>query len=539
MIADPVVVAVYGPQAVSGVASAGASAGAFGSHHVAWRPLIVGEESEVACARVGCSPIVEAPGATFACWPSDAQAVEQVRIVRDALRSLNADVVVPNDRPHGFAAAALDHHRGVRCAAWIHADHDDGDELIERCGHLADAWRCVSPASMRRAMLRGNLNGPGGVLHAPVRVPTEPTPWRSDDGILRLLYAGRLSDSVKRVLDLAQLATILHSMNVPFRLCIAGDGPAADRLREASASHIANDRVRLLGAVDRASVLRLIDDSDLLVLVSASEGMPMAAMEAMSRGRGLALTRGCGGIVPLAEQHGCAVVADTGDMDELAAGLADLSHSPSSIRSMGLAAHAAAQATLDAPILAPKFDAFIHEAARAPSRASRMQPIERAGLIARAVSMIGPCTAAEIERLILDRPPQSISIPQTSPPETDNYICPAGRRVLHAVNQLRRNGASRIALYGAGRHTRRLGPILKRESPIVAILDDHANTLNDSIFGLPVLHPRDRHGAGIDAVIISSDEHERQMLSAAADWEIPVIPLYQPAESGGIMSPAA
>jgi hypothetical protein len=91
-------------------------------------------------------------------------------------------------------------------------------------------------------------------------------------------------------------------------------------------------------------------------------------------------------------------------------------------------------------------------------------------------------------------------------------------------------GWTRIALFGAGRHTVEL---LQSGWPhgqleIVAILDDHSPATN--IAGIPIARPREL-AADIDAIIISSEVSEH-LLAAAAERALPHLPIlriYAPA----------
>jgi len=93
-------------------------------------------------------------------------------------------------------------------------------------------------------------------------------------------------------------------------------------------------------------------------------------------------------------------------------------------------------------------------------------------------------------------------------------------------------GARRIALFGAGAHTRAIGlrPYELRGLQLVSILDDHPR--EDVMHDVRVLRPEELRER-IDAVIISSDAHERAIMSRArALFEprgVPCVPIYDDA----------
>lgn len=103
-------------------------------------------------------------------------------------------------------------------------------------------------------------------------------------------------------------------------------------------------------------------------------------------------------------------------------------------------------------------------------------------------------------------------------------------RFRHAV---KRTGATRVALYGAGQHTRRLLDGLRSDpAPTVAvicILDDTPRSA--SLDGIPVLRPAQLSAGSVDSIVISSDSVEMQLSAKAGEWNtgLPVICLYDEA----------
>jgi len=113
----------------------------------------------------------------------------------------------------------------------------------------------------------------------------------------------------------------------------------------------------------------------------------------------------------------------------------------------------------------------------------------------------------------------------------------APRRFLRAVDSLRRAGRTTIALYGAGKHTRRLCRWIAQTPEIAAIIDDRAGEPDgpgSRLWGLPVIRPERIESLGITGVIVSSDEYERTMLAKAGSWgSAHVVGMYQDLEAQG------
>ncbi len=94
-----------------------------------------------------------------------------------------------------------------------------------------------------------------------------------------ILFSGRLVPE-KGVLQLLDAFASLPPL--PFELLIAGDGPLRDQVAARVAQLAPTRRVRMLGYLDRASMLRCCASCALLVFPSfGSEGCPLTGIEAM------------------------------------------------------------------------------------------------------------------------------------------------------------------------------------------------------------------------------------------------------------------
>jgi hypothetical protein len=82
-------------------------------------------------------------------------------------------------------------------------------------------------------------------------------------------------------------------------------------------------------------------------------------------------------------------------------------------------------------------------------------------------------------------------------------------RVHAALTSLGDRGRSRVAIYGAGTHTRALGALL-REPPVEirCIVDDDETLHGRRMWGFPIVSRREALAMGIDAVLLSANAHE-------------------------------
>ncbi len=113
-------------------------------------------------------------------------------------------------------------------------------------------------------------------------VPAEPVvPPRAAP--FRLLCVGRLTPA-KGQHVLVQAMQKLKAQGYPIALTLVGAGPDMDSLVRAVAAHGLTDSVHFTGPLDQGAVHALYRQSDVFVLPSFAEGVPVVLMEAMAMG---------------------------------------------------------------------------------------------------------------------------------------------------------------------------------------------------------------------------------------------------------------
>lgn len=102
--------------------------------------------------------------------------------------------------------------------------------------------------------------------------------------ICKILFLGMLIER-KGVIDLLQATKNLKNNGIDkFEVLIAGTGAEEKRLKEFCEGNNLNDVVKFLGWIDKEEKVKLLETSDILVLPSYNEGLPVAILEAMSYG---------------------------------------------------------------------------------------------------------------------------------------------------------------------------------------------------------------------------------------------------------------
>ena len=138
---------------------------------------------------------------------------------------------------------------------------------------------------------------------------------RPGDAVPRLICVGRLSPE-KGYFGLLDALAGLAASAVGFDLVIVGDGPSGESIRAAAAELGLVDHIRFAGALSETETLAEIARSDILVLPSLMEGLPVVLVEAMALGRPVVASR-VAGIPELVEDDESGYLFTPSDWDDL------------------------------------------------------------------------------------------------------------------------------------------------------------------------------------------------------------------------------
>lgn len=191
---------------------------------------------------------------------------------------------------YGAAGVALWAARlsGIKYSLTLHGSDLIYDYPPDLTAKLAEADALVSISRFNVDFIREKFSflEPAKITVIPLGIfplerGTQPRCYRS--GPLRILNVGRLSDH-KAQHHLIDACALLAGRGRDFRCDIVGEGPKQTFLEERIRQHRLDDRVRLLGPKFHHEVLALYGETDLFVLCSITEGMPVVLMEAMRAG---------------------------------------------------------------------------------------------------------------------------------------------------------------------------------------------------------------------------------------------------------------
>ena len=154
----------------------------------------------------------------------------------------------------------------------------------------------------------------------------------------RLVCVGRLCEQKGQLL-LLEAARLLAARGVAFEIVLAGDGEMREQIEALIAQYQLQAQVRITGWISSDQVRAEILAARAMVLPSFAEGLPVVIMEAMALRRPV-LTTYVAGIPELVRQGENGWLFPAGDVDELAAALAECLAQPADVlQRMGEAAY--------------------------------------------------------------------------------------------------------------------------------------------------------------------------------------------------------
>lgn len=153
-----------------------------------------------------------------------------------------------------------------------------------------------------------------------------PKPPRKDFSQLNILCVGRLAPEKGQGL-LLEAMSMLKAQGVSAYLRLVGDGPDRKWLENCAAELGITSNVEFTGWVDQDRLMALYSDTDLFVLPSLAEGIPMVLMEAMAMQ--IPCVAPCITGIPELIEHGVdGILFAVADVEDLARKISSLADSP-------------------------------------------------------------------------------------------------------------------------------------------------------------------------------------------------------------------
>lgn len=264
-------------------------------------------------------------------------------------------------------APALTEDVGV--VSWVQADDGDYYEQAYRLGRYCNRVVCVS------SWIRSQIAALNPVIGERARVIHNSSVWERDIATrhprrsdrLRIVYAGRLVQYQKRVLDYLDLAAALDAAGVPYEITLIGSFSAQEGIQDLFESrahaHLDDGRIKLVGRLQREQILAQLSEHDFYVLLSDFEGLPLALVEAMARGCVPVVPGIASGIPELIATGRDGVIVEHRDYDAWAALLEGLWRDRRSLAAMSRLARTNVKRRLTVERVGRQFDELLSEVA--------------------------------------------------------------------------------------------------------------------------------------------------------------------------------
>jgi glycosyltransferase involved in cell wall biosynthesis len=221
---------------------------------------------------------------------------------------------------------------------------------------LADRVISVSTAGAQEICRRFGVEGITVVPNAAPRVSSSPRSPLVRADRLRMLYVGGFTNPVKGGTILVEAVPAIMASCPTAELDLAGPGeppPSVRRMLDGS------PRLHWLGWLEDRAKERALRATDIFLLPSISEGLPVALLEAMAYGLTIVATR-AGGIPEVLTDDVDALLVPPGDAAALAEAAISLTDNPERRARLGLAAQRRA-AALTAEDVCARLDALYRE----------------------------------------------------------------------------------------------------------------------------------------------------------------------------------
>lgn len=487
---------------------------------------------------------------------------ETLSACREAIERLHPDVLVPNFSDMTWAIAAQLRHQGVRTLGIMHSDDEAyRSTLSERPLWSSGVAVSSTCAQQMREIAARIFDAPPTVQQITYGAPVaESPPQRSEEGRLHLLYVGRLIEHQKRVSRLIDLASHLRHLDCDFVLDLIGDGPSEHSLRSRAKAAGLDQVIRFRGRMTPDQVQQELATADALVLTSDFEGTSIAMLEAMGQGALPCVSRVESGVDEWIIDGENGLTAPVGDTSALAERIASIASDKARLRRMQHAAWETARSRASTSIMYERYERVLDETLRAPlkpttdtlglhltengrwfkpwcdnpdgAKAYARRILTEAGYTRIADGTPTPGCDAVLADVLSS--PEAVCLADEwrergiAVAYLPFLIRPGWIRFGAVMRRVAEGGSRRIALYGAGQHTRRVLPVLRDHLPIVGIIDDHA--AGQTIRGLPVVAPDAALSSlAPDAIVLSSDSIEGKLWHASRmfrDSGIPVHAVY-------------
>lgn len=270
---------------------------------------------------------------------------KDIRAFAKAYESQKNSLFIPNWANGTYAACAqlskID-KTNMRVIGFAHTDEDLYYDWLCYYESIIHQFVCVSQEIfINLSRLLPNRVNDMVVKPYAVKVETELNRNYSDDKApIKLIYAGRISQTQKRIFDLLTLIEKLEEKNVNYEFRIIGNGMEFGSFAKnlATMSKSTQKRVSLEPGLPPKMMAETWRSADVFISVSEYEGTSIAMLEAMGQGCVPVVTAVSGTQAVIADKDN-GFLHSVGHLDSLAETIEMLAHNRDKVRLVGENAH--------------------------------------------------------------------------------------------------------------------------------------------------------------------------------------------------------
>jgi glycosyltransferase involved in cell wall biosynthesis len=267
--------------------------------------------------------------------------VPDVEAAYRVVRSMAPLILLPNYKWELYLAGC---EPGVSCLGMCHADSDEQyyrplswyEPMISQ--FIGVSPECSAHIKQRLAFRADD------VTTLPYGIPV-PRYLHRDYQIdpLRIVYAGRVTQLQKRVMDFVPLFENLQRLEVRFVFDVVGDGDYLEPLRAEIAARFPEACVKFHGRRPFHEMPDVWTSHDIFVQTSDFEGTSISLLEAMAYGVAPVVTAATSGVSGVIHEGENGFIVPVGDMAAMAQAIARLAAEPQRLAAIGAAARDASQ----------------------------------------------------------------------------------------------------------------------------------------------------------------------------------------------------
>lgn len=213
---------------------------------------------------------------------------EKIQAILNDVKQFPPDIFIANYFAIPFEAAKWIKKAGIPTVMVLHNDNKYHYDLVHKYAannNESDVSAVVCVSNLIHEISKKTAPLHPCIKYIPYGAPITPEVAKiSEDGILNIVYAGRIDEKQKRISEVTQ-AFCKAAREVPgTNYTIYGDGPAVQAVQEILNTAGKNLPVKFKGKLKSTEVQEHLLQNQVFVLLSDFEGLPITLIEAMACG---------------------------------------------------------------------------------------------------------------------------------------------------------------------------------------------------------------------------------------------------------------